>query len=526
VPPQLDGGPDAWFTSDGNYRGHAYYTKPGGAAAGNEAVYRYPNGQESALVWFHDHALGATRLNVYAGLAGGYLITDPANTVANLTMPAVPLIIQDRMFDTNGQLYFPSLGINLEHPYWVPEFVGDTIVVNGKVWPSLNVQAKRYRFLIVNGSNARTYELFFINKATGAKGPVIWQIGTDGGFLDAPVSIDPNARGLNKLLLMPGERADIIVDFGGQAGQTLLLANTGRTPYPAGAPVSGRTTGRIMQFVVAAGAVTDTSCNPAAAGCLRPVPMVRLANAGALGAGVTIHKMRQLTLNEIMGPGGPLEILLNNTKWTGRSPLGASRPDFTPVTVGNYTSDYSEINQEGETELWEIINLTADAHPIHLHLVQFQILNRQPFDVKGYNAAYAAAFPGGIFQMAVGPPLNYNTLNADTALGGNPAITPFLKKGPAIPPALNEAGWKDTVRMMPGEVTRIVVRYAPMSLPANTTSANAYYPFSPDGLSAIGRHGYVWHCHIIDHEDNEMMRPNQVTANPNAVRTYIQGTDY
>ena len=144
----------------------------------------------------------------------------------------IPLVIQDRMFDTTGQLYFPNLGINPEHPYWIPEFVGDTIVVNGKVWPFLNVQAKRYRFLVVNGSNARTYELFFVNPKTKANGPAIWQIGTDGGYLDKPVKIDP-ALG-QKLTLMPGERADIIVDFAGKQGQTLLLRNTGRTPYPKG----------------------------------------------------------------------------------------------------------------------------------------------------------------------------------------------------------------------------------------------------------------------------------------------------
>jgi len=211
VPPQLDGGPDAWFTSDGSKKGHAFYSRDG-ALATNYNIYRYPNSQEGAPIWFHDHALGATRLNVYAGLAGGYLLTDPPNDPANLP-PLVPLVIQDRMFDTNGQLFFPAdTAANLlwtpnpEHPYWVPEFVGDTIVVNGKAWPYKNVEQKRYTFLFLNGSNARTYEMFLIDPAGVVVPPRVWVIGTDGGYLDAPVLV-------KKLVIMPGERYQAIIDF-------------------------------------------------------------------------------------------------------------------------------------------------------------------------------------------------------------------------------------------------------------------------------------------------------------------------
>ncbi|HEX9286493.1 MAG TPA: copper oxidase, partial [Thermoanaerobaculia bacterium] len=166
VPPEIDGGPDSWFTSDGLFHGHGYYSFAG--ANGNQTIYKYPNVQQAAPLWFHDHTLGATRLNVYAGLAGAYLIVDPNLALpTNLPGPGetIPLVLQDRMFDTNGQLYFPGNdenGVftpNPDHPYWVPEFVGDTIVVNGKAWPYLDVQPKRYRFLFLNGSNARTYEL-------------------------------------------------------------------------------------------------------------------------------------------------------------------------------------------------------------------------------------------------------------------------------------------------------------------------------------------------------------------------------
>lgn len=174
---------------------------------------------------------------------------------------------------------------------------------------------------------------------------------------------------------------------------------------------------------------------------------------------------------------------------------------------------YSEIVQEGDTEVWEIINLTMDAHPMHLHLVQFQLMNRQPFNKTQYLAAYNAAFKGGTFDGVLyapgayipeyGPPLNYTPAIPGGYLGGNPDVLPALQ-GTPVPPNPNEAGWKDTVVAYPGEVTRIAVRFAPLDKPIN--GPNMYYPFNPNG-----GHGYVWHCHIIDHEDNEMMRPYSVT---------------
>jgi FtsP/CotA-like multicopper oxidase with cupredoxin domain len=583
VPPELDGGPDAWFTSDGAVKGHGYYSFAG--SPGNGAIYKYPNRGEAAPIWFHDHALGITRLNVYAGLAGAYLIADP-----NLVLPAglapaglsypgtgrveltVPVVIQDRMFDANGQLFFPAdTAANLvwtpnpDHPYWVPEFVGDSIVVNGKAWPYFNVEPKRYRFWFVNGSNARTYEMFLVNPVTKSMGPPVYVIATDGGYLDAPVNLDPNLG--QRLTMMPGERYEVIVDFAGvPPGTNLILRNTGRTPYPKGAPPNGSTLGQIVQFRV--GACTsgfcgagDTSFNPVVAGAVirtdAAQKIVRLANpaTGALAPGVTAAKTRQLTLNEVMGmpataidpvtglptayPGGPLEILVNNTKWSGASP----RPygDFTPITVNGVTTAYSELPTEGDTEVWEIVNLTADAHPIHLHLVQFQLVNRQGFNTSKYNAAYAAAFPavtgdpkfatciGGVFCPGFGPPKDYraaqNPLSGGRD-GGNPDITPSLQ-GPIRPPLPQEAGWKDTVIMNPGEVTRIAVRWAPTDLPTTALASELYFPFDPsDGF----QHGYVWHCHIIDHVDNEMMRPDVVQLNalapPPGARPLVKGVAY
>jgi spore coat protein A len=311
---------------------------------------------------------------------------------------------------------------------------------------------------------------------------------------------------------MPGERADVIMDFAGFAGQTLLMRNTGRTPYPKGEAPMGSTLGQIIQIRVGPGPVADASYDPASGIPLR-TPMIRLvdAAAGSLAAGVAADKTRQLTLNEVIGPGGPLEILVNNTKWDG-----SDRPDFTSVTVGGVTEYFSELPNEGDTEVWEIVNLTADAHPIHTHLTQFQLMNRQSFNTNKYNKAYGAAFPDKEYVPAYGPPLDYNTGNP-RALGGNPDITKYLQ-GPVRSPEPNEAGWKDTVITYPGQVTRFAVRYAPLDTPAGTSGA---YPFDPNARD----HGYVWHCHIIDHEDNEMMRPYKVNAK-DVTRDYEQGTDY
>jgi len=555
VPPGLDGSPDSWFTSDGAFKGHKYYTKPGGAAPANGVTYAYPNTQEAGPLWFHDHTLGATRLNVYAGLAGAYYLTDP-----ELQLPAnfpgvaevIPLVIQDRMFDTNGQLYFPAAtwggvvnALNPEHPYWNPEFIGDTIVVNGKAWPFVNVEAKRYRFLFLNGSNARTYELFLVDQVTKVPGPAMYVIGTDGGYLDSPQLIDPALGG--KLVIMPGERYEVIVDFKTVPNARLLLRNTGRTPYPGGPPPNGSTLGQIVQFRVGAPpAIADTSYDPALGGAIRGAGQTieRLVNplTGTLLAAPT--KIRQLTLNEVMGmggigfdvvtnapiayPGGPLEVLLNNTKFSGTH-MGMTRPDFTPIpSVGGPTTWFSELPVEGETELWEIVNITADAHPIHLHLVQFQLQNRQSFDAAGYTVAYDMAFPGGMYMPGYGPPMPYSgVLRAGVPLdGGNPDVTPFLK-GPVTLAAPQETGWKDTVLVPPGMVTRFVVRWAPTSQPLATPPAQAFFPFDPnDG----GLTNYVWHCHIIDHEDNEMMRPTSVVLNPLAplpdARPIRKGTHY
>jgi FtsP/CotA-like multicopper oxidase with cupredoxin domain len=338
--------------------------------------------------------------------------------------------------------------------------------------------------------------------------------------------------------MMPGERYEVIIDFSTVAGQVIEMRNTARTPYVGGAPVNGNTTGRIMRFNVAAATpgFVDKTFNPAAVGAtVRQSSMIRLTDpvTGTVAPDVTIHKTRRLTLNEVIAAGGPLEVLVNNTLYDG-SKSRAPYNDFTPKTTMWNTTYYSELPHEGETELWEIVNLTADAHPMHPHLVAFQVLNRQPLDVLGYTAAYNALYAAtGMPIDGYGPPLDYNcgqgppgrgVLNPATCvLGGNPDPAAFLL-GPSVPPMPQEIGWKDTVQALPNMVTRILVRFAKPDLPANTPANDpvAGYEFSPNG-----GHGYVWHCHIVDHEDNEMMRPFTVNANPNIPsRAFVQGTDY
>jgi FtsP/CotA-like multicopper oxidase with cupredoxin domain len=558
VPQAFDGVPEAWFTADGRH-GRGYNSL--NATAANSAVYRYPNTQPATTLWFHDHTLGITRINVLSGLASFYLVRDQFDTGnANnpLRLPAndfeIELMIQDRLFDTNGQLRFPD-GSNTAadlngaptnpkaHPFWIPEFFGDTMVVNGNSWPFLNVEPRRYRFRIVNACNARFLSMNLTEQsnvptATPPSAVPFWQIGTDGGLLDRPVKLnDPANANSPKLLIGPSERADIIIDFSGLAGHRLILTNDGIFPFPSGGPPDPNLDGQIMRFrVVNQLSSQDNTFNPASGGSLRgganqPAAIVRLANPanGTVAPGVSIAKKRQMVIFEqdtfagVTDPNsnGPLESFLNNTKWKGLRD-GTSTP--VPGSVQDQQGQgiwMTELPRVGSTELWELVDTTPDAHPIHIHLIQFQVLSRQSMDITNYTAAWASKFPGGTFAGQLtdgslgmvtyapgeiipgyGPPSDYNTANADGAIGGNPAVSPFLN-GPVVPPDTNEAGWKDTFKILPGMVNRVLVRWAPTETAINAVSPGQNkFQFDP----TVGP-SYVWHCHILDHEDNEMMRP-------------------
>lgn len=479
VAPAFDGGPDAWFTPG--------YAQVGPGFPG--PVYTYPNDQQESTIWFHDHALGITRLNVYAGLAGVYPIMDPANpplaAMPQFPQYDIPLIIQDRSFDTNCEIFY-NLASNPQpnptvHPFWIPEFIGDTIVVNGKTWPYLSVEPRQYRFRFVNGSNARFYDLSM------NKGLKFLVIATDDGYLSNVVRT-PN------LIIGPGERYEVIVDFSGvKQGSNAVMFNAARTPFPGGArPVAGLTD-TVMQFRVNLALNNGIPDTAIAAGTpIRPTPLEPIVNGFDTAGGIT----RQLTLNEVIGPGGPLELVVNNSKFN----LADILPGCTTVFCRE-----TELPAIGDTEIWEIINITADAHPMHTHLTSFQVLDRTPFRAAPWINQYdALLFANGVLP-GEGPPNQYNLLNADGAIGGNPAIGPFLMLNKQALPLPYELGWKDTVITYPGEVTRIAVRWATTDTPVGGVAVGTNtYPFDPTVLA--GGVGYVWHCHIIDHEDNEMMR--------------------
>jgi len=505
VAPAFDGGPDAWFTQDGPGQ------KTGAGFPG--AVYEYYNDQQESTIWFHDHALGITRLNVYAGLAGVYPIIDPVNPPL-VDMPAfpaydIPLILQDRSFDTNCQKFY-NLASNPQpnptvHPFWIPEFIGDTIVVNGKTWPFLDVEPRQYRFRFVNGANARFFDLTLHEqimgkggkgniKTKGAIAAPMTVIAADDGYLLSAVAT-------SNLIIGPGERYEVIVDFTALAGKNVVMENSARTPFPGGAaPVKGLTD-TVMQFRVNL-ALAGTDVAPITNGTLiRSTPIEPILNAHNPATGSIT---RQLTLNEVIGPGGPLELVVNNSKFNL-----AGNVDAPTVFPGQRETELPAV---GDTEIWEIINITADAHPMHTHLVSFQILDRTAFRANTWITQYDALLLGGGILPGHGPPNAYNVPNADGAIGGNPAISPFLQLDTILPPLPYEQTWKDVVITYPGEVTRVAVRWAPTDvvpeldvngLPVGL-GVDQYPNFNATDLQ--GGVGYVWHCHIIDHEDNEMMR--------------------
>ena len=259
-----DGHPEAWYTSavtalygpeystNDNYQTITY--------APGQATFYYPNEQPPTTLWYHDHALGVTRTNVMSGLAGFYLLRENGDSMTPYVPPQkweIPIVIQDRSFNDDGSMWFPTEGNKPEvHPYWNPEFFGDTIMVNGKVWPNLDVDRGVYRFRLLDGSNARFYTLKFEIVTGETNGfptydptPIsFYQIGSDGGYLKAA------AGPLEQLSIGPGERADILIDFSSLApGDKVILTNSADIPFrgegvPGDESPDPATVGQIMQF--------------------------------------------------------------------------------------------------------------------------------------------------------------------------------------------------------------------------------------------------------------------------------------
>jgi len=362
----------------------------------------YSNRQPAATLWYHDHAMGITRLNAMMGLAGPYLIHDPEEDRLNLPSGAydVPLVIQDRIFDGRGQIVYP-VGADPEAP-WVPEFFGTQFLVNGRVSPYFNVEPRRYRFRFLNASNSRVLQLSLVPEQG------FLQIASDGGLLREPVK-----RG--ELWIAPSERIDAVVDFGGREGRRLMLVNHAPAPYPTG---GGPVPGLVMEFRVAS-PLRETADPSRIPDQLVQVPRLQEKQA--------VKTRRLLLLEQMAGKGLPHRLTLDGHRF------------MDPVT---------EDPVNGTVEIWELVNTTIDAHPIHLHTIHFQLLERRAFDVRRYKATSEVVW-----------------------------------SRPAIAAAPEERGWKDTIICPPGQATRIII------------------PFRGEP----GR--FVWHCHMLEHEDNEMMRP-------------------
>jgi len=485
---QFDGNPEFFYSPGSAIVGPQWAKAPGGFTT----KFRYDNDVQAGNLWYHDHALGITRLNVYAGLAGFYFVRDDFDTGKPgnpLTLPAWPYekayAIQDRMFRDTGELFYPSVpgdpfydgfikdeGAILPPelfpagayydangflvgggPTALAEFFGDHMVVNGVLWPREKVEPRHYRLHLLNGTDSRFMLLEMRVVDAGVTDPAggavipFDVVGSDQGIAQAA------AKGVTQLLFEPGSRYDVVVDFSDPAlaGKRVIMTNLlGDAPYGGELPepedlFPDSQTDRIMAFdvVLPKGAVVDNYNADAIAAAGRwsgnPNPVTRT---------------RKVALFEGTDEFGRLQPL-----------LGVAEPtvDAAGNTVNGAIAWHSPVTENpnvGDTEIWEIYNATGDAHPIHLHLVNFEILGRQgywanevPKDVQQHNGTYGQAI---------------ELLNVEAV-------------GDVMPPSAAERAPKDMVTALPGQVTRIKATF-----------------------DKPGR--YVWHCHILSHEDHEMMR--------------------
>jgi FtsP/CotA-like multicopper oxidase with cupredoxin domain len=438
------------------------------------AVFQYPNSQRASTLWYHDHALGMTRLNVYAGPAGFFILRGgPAGddavldsrsgTPAVLPGPApkendkfpsnktyyeIPIAVQDRSFNADGSLFYPDTRAFFDgvgppateyipftdiSPIWNPEFFGNTIMVNGNTWPYLNVEQRRYRFRFLNGCDSR----FLILDFAAIPGVEVWQIGNEGGLLAAPVNLTADHG--NRILMSPAERADVIVDFTNVPAGDFVLANIGPDePFGGGVPgldfpaADPSTTGQVLQFRVGPASGADPTTPPQ---FLLLPPIVPLAGG----------TRRSLAMVEESSSfqDAPVEARLGTVAGDPNTGTG------TWTTLG-WEDPVTENPALGSTEVWELYNATPDAHPMHIHEVLFQVVDRQAIFINE-----------GTHELEVVP------------------------MSEPTPPEPWENGWKDTVIAYPGQVTRVRLK------------------FDTPGQ-------FVWHCHIVEHEDNEMMRPYRI----------------
>lgn len=450
VTPGMDGLAEQWFTAY-EHRGPSFSTRD----------YLKPNNQPSTMLFYHDHTMGITRLGVYAGLVGAaYIIRDPNEPLDQQNSPLpkgryeIPLVLFDRAFFTDGELNFPRVGTNPDNPYWVAGDGANANLVNGKVWPNLNVERRQYRFRALAAGNGTQFDITLDNNGT----PVPFTlIGSDGGYLPAPQTVQNVAIAVT-------ERADFLVDFSQFAsGTQIIMRNANDDP--------GELTNTIMRFTV--------MNTPAAAPPALPASLFPSRPALVVNAPKRIKTMH------------------NHVDARGNAQRSVDGLDFTvPPT---------EFPLVGSTEQWDIVNIGGGPHQIHLHLIEFQLLNRQAINTAAY-------------------------LHQWDLLNGHRPVTrpivvdpaPFLVGNP-IPPTPYETGWKDTLRANSNQVMRLVARWAPQELPSGggTPGVNQFpiNPVVPDTSD-----WYVWHCHVLGHEDNDMMRKLPLVNAWAAGRNYARGT--
>ena len=425
------------------------FAQPDAFRSGETQSVTYPNEQPATLSLYHDHYLGNTRMNVVAGLAGGYLLRDSFDTGSNPLLPGpigtyeLPIVVQDRQFNPDGSLLYPVAPASAHGP-WISEYFGDVMLVNGKIWPKLTVQPAVYRFRVLNGCNARILDLR-IAMADGRAAVPMVIIGTEGGLL--PV----NPAGTHGLVMAPAERYDVICDFRRFAGRTVLMTNT-TPPGPVSTPAPPLT--QVMQIAVKHKASSGAPMSVPGPGSLPANPKVtELTSLGPPKLSGGSVAARMITLNEVGADTPRWKLNLN------AHPYGARHPVI-------------ETLRWNSVEDWYYVNTTPDTHPMHIHLVTFKVMGRYDFDADGYAAKYGTA--NGV------PQLDVSTLR------------PFLKSG-LIAPDRAEAGLKETVKANPGQVTVVRARF---SLPSTALNSAG---------KLIKPQQYVHHCHIVEHEDNDMM---------------------
>ncbi|WP_240732057.1 multicopper oxidase family protein [Geobacter sp. FeAm09] len=545
VPWISDGGPMTYFDPKGDYGSsiangatNLYKILNPGLLPG-QAEYYYPNNQSARLLWYHDHAHDVTRTNAYSGIATAYIIRDDFEIgLLNMGLPPfiedsvvnghviqeLPLVFQDKIFvganiklvdptwssvvspaaTTPGSLWYPHVyernrwrrtysPLTLPNPSIIPEMFGDTMLVNGTVFPEAEVEARRYRLRVLNACQARFMNLqlyvddgspdgITLDPVTGIpknapfvdgaqNQPAILQIAAEAGFLPKPTLVPTNVpfnplTMSGSLIMAPAERADLILDFSNYVGKNIILYSDAPAPFPMGDPRNDYFPG-FNKTGNPVNGLTSPGFGPNTRILMRF--KVKAATGADLPLAITTNTDLSLGIDPFLTPPGgtPRRLTLNeNFDAWGRLLQRLGTDALAVRGVGQaYMDMASEVVNSGTSEVWEIYNLTGDTHPIHLHLVNFQILNRQPFDVAQYMA-------------------------------GNTVFT-----GPAVGPDPNEAGWKETARMNPGTVTRILMRFdLPTGLPFSV-------PDSLNPMLGVSGKEYVWHCHILEHEEHDMMRP-------------------